>query len=238
MNSSGSEDDALLRALGANAMGRRKVTRLLNSIAAGFLDEERYPPLSRAAARAAARADSEHNAFFASVGYEFFDSQLREAGDEQVEGFSAGEDGDTPYHTEQEIEVLIGASGVKEASSFTRFKKIQRRIRRELKQLKDLTFLNTLEQYLLAFKFDELDPGHDHSATSDAFRLWDAADLGIDVQFLPAHSRPLLLEFADSYHRYGLSNLGKIDFLFQFLFSRPIEYATACLHMACANSIS
>ena len=71
------ESDALSRALGAKgAMGRRKVTRLLNSLAAGFLDEEKYPHSSKAS-----KHDDQQRAFFKSVGYSFFDSRLQLVGE-------------------------------------------------------------------------------------------------------------------------------------------------------------
>lgn len=99
------------------------------------------------------------------------------------------------------MERLLARSARAREAAFglTQFKGIQRRIRHELKRLVDTTFLTTVEQYLLEFKFDELSPGG--LGAQDAFRVWQASELGVDVTALPAQARPLFIEFFDAYHR-------------------------------------
>ena len=141
-----------------------------------------------------------------------------DSADEKAAELSAGEERETPhYHTEHELELLL-ARARRENSALLKFQQIERRIRHELKRLpSESSFLAECEQYLLAFKHDEHDPGFDHRNVSEAFRVWGAAELGLDVQSLPVHARPLLLEFSSSFHRWHSASPARFASIFIFL---------------------
>jgi hypothetical protein len=186
-----------------SVMGKRKTTRLLNSIAAGYLDEEKYPIRSARAAPAASPFISAGPAFFDGRSADF-DGGAASAPAASDEGITADEEDDdaAAYETEKELADMLRRSGA-ETSTLHKFQCIQRRIRHELKRVQDLSFLSSLERYLTSFKFDELDPGHEFDG-GDAFRICSAAELGVDTGSVPAPMRPLFLELFSPYHRCGL----------------------------------